>query len=731
MSQRKSHKSKKGAPGSDSASQSHTPAPQLLVLTEMFPDWEAEELDSILVEHHNDVEIVIDLIVNNKVSKWEPIRREQKQKKRDEHILEQPLASVSNTPSHHSEHKSSGKFPRGERASKDKRREKKTKLHAPQPPPLNSASTASSVLAQASSTPSLGHGQAQAPASAASASQQSASASSANSWAAALSKDSKPKPTKKHSNVKQTNQANLSNLPKLQESQSQQEPQSQQDHHEQQHHFQQQLQDPQDLPQELPQERQQTLQQDVQLHEQEQEQEQTLQKPAGVQPTTSWASAIKPKAPSAPKKKPQPVQTEVPKPETAAPSEQAAVSQKEVSEPPVEHTIEADKAETASVHTPNVKSEVVLPQQVDNIGVSFGSLSLQKENASTEGEQQSELQTYKEQIPLNESSQTEQIQQLLHSHVQPHSQPEAEQQPQQNSQQQLTQQAARQAYQQQFEQQKSAGANQGFDYYTQFQQTQQQFPQQAAAGSIPGQFGYPSFDYSAAYGQMNQNGLGSSASPGYYQANTATTPGGKTSSSTNANGNGDSTQSPLVNVAQHGLQNPQQSQQIPGGAPFGYPNYYNYYYNTPYYGNGGAMGGVSTTAYGMQHQQYPQVQQHHQQNIGNENGAVENEASNGQSGIQAGQAASQYYAAQFYGNPNQFGTRGGYPYSGYPNNQLAPQSAHGSEPHGEQNGQQHGTPHAPGPSQPQYPQQVPQYGGYQQYPQYGSYQDSNQYRGWY
>ncbi|OBA21933.1 hypothetical protein METBIDRAFT_141618 [Metschnikowia bicuspidata var. bicuspidata NRRL YB-4993] len=47
-------------------------------------------------------------------------------------------------------------------------------------------------------------------------------------------------------------------------------------------------------------------------------------------------------------------------------------------------------------------------------------------------------------------------------------------------------------------------------------------PQQAAAGTLPAQFGYPSFDYSA-YGQVNQTPLGSMASPGYYQVNTAKT----------------------------------------------------------------------------------------------------------------------------------------------------------------------------------------------------------------
>ena len=54
----------------------------------MFPAWEADELAALLSEHHDDVEIVIDLIVNNKVSKWEPIKKEPKPKKREEVITD-------------------------------------------------------------------------------------------------------------------------------------------------------------------------------------------------------------------------------------------------------------------------------------------------------------------------------------------------------------------------------------------------------------------------------------------------------------------------------------------------------------------------------------------------------------------------------------------------------------------------------------------------------------------
>ncbi|KAM9917635.1 hypothetical protein OXX80_013212, partial [Metschnikowia pulcherrima] len=86
---------------------------------------------------------------------------------------------------------------------------------------------------------------------------------------------------------------------------------------------------------------------------------------------------------------------------------------------------------------------------------------------------------------------------------------------------------------------------------------------------------------------------------------------------------------------------------------------------------------------------------------------------------------------QYYGNPNQFGNRGGYPYNGYPSSQPFPQSQAGEQPEAQQNGQQ-GAQASPAPAgAPQYHQQMPQYAGYQQYPQYGTYQDNSQYRGWY
>lgn len=68
----------------NSHSNSSSTSVELTNLVEMFPDWEADELQGLLSENDNSLEIVIDLIVNNKVSKWEPIKKEKHKKKEKE-----------------------------------------------------------------------------------------------------------------------------------------------------------------------------------------------------------------------------------------------------------------------------------------------------------------------------------------------------------------------------------------------------------------------------------------------------------------------------------------------------------------------------------------------------------------------------------------------------------------------------------------------------------------------
>lgn len=67
-------------------------------LAEMFPDWDSEELQALLSEHHNDVEVVIDLIVNGKVSRWEPSRKEKKKKPVEEEPLPAPFKKKFDKP---------------------------------------------------------------------------------------------------------------------------------------------------------------------------------------------------------------------------------------------------------------------------------------------------------------------------------------------------------------------------------------------------------------------------------------------------------------------------------------------------------------------------------------------------------------------------------------------------------------------------------------------------------
>ncbi|OBA22933.1 hypothetical protein METBIDRAFT_9277 [Metschnikowia bicuspidata var. bicuspidata NRRL YB-4993] len=683
MSQRRNYKNnKKGAAGASAATASSVKDTQLQMLSEMFPDWESEDLASLLSEHRNDVEIVIDLIVNKKVSKWEPIKKESRSKRRDDNTksAEQTSAPVSTTSSTHTASlgEPRGRHSRERQPKTERRRERKPqagpKKDTPTQAPAAAAPTSAPSLVPASATPST----APVP---------------SNSWAAALAKDTaKPKPKPAAKSQEESGDSSKAAPSEAQPEAAVEERKS-------------------EAPVETA----------------------PAKKSSNVQSSTSWASAIKPKAKPAPKKAAEP------EPKQAAPSEPEVAEADTPNDEEEEVAASIEEEETADagpevaepeqqpepVSNPVLESEVVLPQQVDNVGVSFGSLALddaepQDQSVTQEQPKEQEMPGFASNQDTADASQQNELSQQSQPQLQ---QDTAQEQPSQQQTQQETQQSQHQAYQQQYEQQRNANSSQGFDYYSQFQQTQQQFPQQAAAGTLPAQFGYPSFDYSA-YGQVNQTPLGSMASPGYYQVNTAKT---AIPSAANPSGATEIAQSPLVaNSTHQGLQTPQQSQQVPGGAPFAYPNYPNYFYNTPFYGNGAGMG-ASNTAYGMQ-----QAQQ--QAQPGSEAGAGEGESASGQSTAQSAQAANQFYAAQYYGNPSQFGTRGAHPYSGYPSSQPFPQGSQAGETtEALQNGQQQGNSQAaPAPSGvPQYYQQMPQYAGYQQYPQYGTYQDNSQYRGWY
>lgn len=701
MSQRKNYRGKKGASGSAANPANAATSSQLQTLTEMFPDWDSEELASLLSEHLNDVETVIDLIVNNKVSKWEPIKREPKQRKRDDvqaaAEISHPPASATSVAHAASATEQKGKSLRDRHSKPEKRRERRAPASKKDSVPAAAlaaatAATGNSTAAVSAPTPGVSTTTASAP---------------LNSWAAALAKDNKPKP--KPASKAQTKETPAAVDAPVQEVESVPAPQI---------------------------ESQQTTDPEV-----------AAKKSLNVQAGTSWASAIKPKTPVKASTKKFLVKTPLPTSTDEVVAAPSIVAQANVEPEPVSEQEENPASEVAEVQSapeptaaeipqemtlplPVREAAVVLPQQVNNVGVSFGSLSLhdgQKDASASLPQDQSQDQIATPEAFKQESIETQNAQ---------------------------SQQAAQQAYQQQYEQQqRKTGSSQGYDYYNQFQQSQQQFPQQGAAANMPAQFGYPSFDYAGAYGQ--QTGAGTMSSPGYYHVggNNAGAKTGGNNSAASANGN-EVTQSPLVSNAlnQQGIQAPQQSQ-IPGAAPFAYPNYYSYFYNTPFYGNGANMG-ANNNVYGMQPQQQPQQQQGQQQQLpqqpqlqqlqqlqqasqqlqqGSEAGAIDNDSGNGQGSGHFAQGANQYYAAQYYGNPSQFGNRAGYPYSTYPSSQSYPQgnqSGQATEQTEQQTGQQSTLQNAPN-GVPQYPQQMPQYAGYQQYPQYGTYQDNSQYRGWY
>ncbi|EDK41145.2 hypothetical protein PGUG_05243 [Meyerozyma guilliermondii ATCC 6260] len=189
MSQRRNNRnqSKRSSNGTS------TTPDELGNLVEMFPDWESDDLASLLSEHNNLVEVVIDLIVNNKVSKWEPSRKEVKNKKKDK---EEDSNGQTTVVEH--QHRPKDPIPK-----------KTVRKRTQNPPSQTSSQPSSHTSTQQSQTPVKRE-----------ASSTSASAPPGNSWAAALAKD-KPKPktaTKETKEVKEE--------PKEKEPKEQREPKS-------------------------------------------------------------------------------------------------------------------------------------------------------------------------------------------------------------------------------------------------------------------------------------------------------------------------------------------------------------------------------------------------------------------------------------------------------------------------------------------------------------------------
>lgn len=734
MSQRRSqkgHLKRASGPSTNTVSTSS----QLQTLTEMFPNWEADDLATILLEHNDDVEIAIDLIVNKKVSKWEPIKREAKPKKKEEFQEQVTASSTASTLENKNvkNHK--------DRQRVERRREKKGS-HITKKESLSSNSPQGRTTTQGSSNSS----------SKPEILKSESHNANSSSWAAALGKESKP--SAKNTSG-QTSKTSNRKTPKGEEGQHA-------------------------IKTSKPESGSIALNEDVNGSTQE-----------VMTGLTSWASVIKPKA------LPRPVEVKHDRVEVAAkdvPEEQHLLATNAHENETSHDQLHELYSEVQPVRQDStvVESEVVLPQEVTNIGVSFGSLSIgAKEDREPEVSRTTAKPSASAPATSQRSAGDEKFSSLPGKPTELNmvdSNNLAQQAQAQNQGTQLAHHQQHQIQEQQVDDPRQLNAVQNAqlsfqvltdakegpqaapEYYSQFQQIQQLYPQlaaAAAAGSIPGQFAYPGYDYAAGFGQA---GLGS-ISPAYYHNSIGSSGQGKASSQ---GGNADIGLSPLVqgsNIAHQNLQTFQQNQQVPGTGPFGYPNYYNYYYNAPFYGNGAAGAG----GFGMQQQASDNSSTGHHHN------ANEGETSIQGQDAQTTQASNQFYS-QYYGNLNQFTNRGGYPFTGYPpaqpypqgvsqigevndkahqhqqqQNQPQQQPSQHQQPQQQQQQQQQQQPqqqqqqqqqpqqqNQPQRSQtvqshggpvpnaiPGYPQQMPQYANYQQYQQYGNFQDNNQYRSWY
>lgn len=707
----KNHQKRGNNPTSNSTSS------ELANLIEMFPDWEAEDLSSLLDEHNNLVEIVIDLIVNNKVSRWEPIKKEKHKKKEKE--IEEPVNSTG-TSSNPATFTNSGTSEHGHRSNKhkdahsfSKSKNNSGKPHSTNRKPHAKAANKETLSASASATNTLS---ASVPA--------SSVAPASNTWAATLSKD-KPKPTNK-----------TQTMNKIPPSTN-------------------------DTPNDT-EDSKQVNNETAEIPASNSTKPVLKEAPVPQPKQGTWASAITPK----PKAKPQPAQNQhkqsQQQKETGdqkekfeqAHQDKNAQAEETSSIPAAQASdLGAQKfAESNATTTENggfqSQPHVVLPvssQQIDSIGVSFGSLALGEDgheakqtSVNNKNQIPSQTQQDAQRISQSEVSQAEQIEQQAAQPLQQaqaqqsgqavpnQSQPQAQTQSQQQQRQRYglynQNRYEQQGYQQQQQYNQSKQPHQLYDYYNQFQQSQQ-YPQQATQ-TLPGaQFGiYPGIDYSA-YNQQVAAAAAAAASLNSPAASPATTAAfghyaqASQPPANNAQESNVATQSPIA-----GQINPTTLQQQVPAAPFGYP-YYNYYYNTPFYGNGATLGAQS----GFGSATPGSTTAGHAQTNGFGSGMFVGAGSN---------AASQYYV-----QPSQNGNR--YPgYGVYPNQSPVPSQAtnaasnQASAPNsqGEANdaaaSAQANPAQIPQQGQPQHPI-APEFAAYQQYPQYGAYQENSQYRGWY
>ncbi|KSA00070.1 uncharacterized protein AC631_04152, partial [Debaryomyces fabryi] len=362
--QRKAYKNhlKRFSNNSSSSSNNNSSSTELTSLLEMFPDWEADDLSSLLSEHNNILEVVIDLIVNNKVAKWEPIKKEAKNKKKEkenDEFVNVPNTTVTANNTTHSSSAEHGhklnKYHKEAHPSNNKSKFSSKGPHSKKPHPKFAGKDAS---------PSAPTATANATTSTSTSTSGATSAPSSNSWAAALSKDGVKVNNKSHKESKSQPETELEPEPEPEPvAQAGEEP-------------------------EVIIEQTTTV---IESTETPTATSKSILKEATVpQPKQgSWASAITPKPKSKPRTK-QAVSQEAA--ESKGQFEQA--QEEPVESIVIEETTTTIPAESVPVEeTKEQPAQVVLPtssQQLGSVGVSFGSLSLGEDEKESQPEQSAE-----------------------------------------------------------------------------------------------------------------------------------------------------------------------------------------------------------------------------------------------------------------------------------------------------------------------------------------------------
>lgn len=710
-------------------------------LIDMFPDWESEELQNLLNENNNSPEIVIDLIVNNKVAKWESIKKEKKKKDKDQTFAE--LNSISNqnnitafgTVTYNKEGNTLNGFQKNTLYPSNKKTNKstsKTNTKKNFKNIVHKKSTNSSLqsesLSSINKSPSKNGDNLQIT--------MKPNPIAVNTWASAiLNKTFKSHETKdfttNEQKIKQDVFDNALNTKA--------------------HH------------QKLNNKKIDETNLNLKTVITNDDTKSKLKESSYTQSQSeSWVSAIKPKYNHLNKTKFK--MNSLPTTSNAPPiSLTDELYQENDLKNPSNNKIQDsnfNNDSTTKINLPSVTSnntsgnvETSILDEKKNlilstsssinfnaVGISFGSLSVNEQEQETNKLDIKDEITHIEELPkillpITHPIQSAQKTQQSHTEDDQHSLSHTPSQSVSQTQQQRFDLYNPQSrynqniYQPHYNQQTQPY----YDYYGQMQH--QQYNQQGNQGIPEGHFGgYFGIDYSAFNNQAaGLNGIASSATNKASTANYGHfNVGAQRSTQSNANNLQESTKSPVLK--QGVLQ--QQQQQIP--TPFGYP-YYNYYYNAPFYGTGATglrtnqnsfgygvdvspnSNNVNVSSYKSTNSSIPQ--------IGASNTTGTNTANNGFSG------GIRSTPLQYYGHPNQYNAK--YLNYNYPQKYVQPGQQIQANPQFYSNNssiENKNQLNQPNVQTPQniFPQQpiMPQYGGYQHYHQCG-FQDNGQYRGWF